>query len=73
MRRPRPSSHLPPPLTPPPYCSPLLPPSTDLTKKYLKKQKLRDYIRTVSSKDGYLLKYFSVAGDADEEDEEEDE
>ena len=43
-----------------------------LTKKYLRKQKLRDYIRTISSKDGYSLKYFVVGGKEEEEEEEED-
>ncbi|KAM7455874.1 hypothetical protein BLSTO_03373 [Blastocystis sp. subtype 1] len=35
-----------------------------LTKKYLKKQNLRDYIRVVASgKGGYKLVYFNVAKD----------
>ena len=38
-----------------------------LTKRYLKKQQLRDYLRVVAaSKNSYQLKYFSIAGDADE-------
>ena len=32
-----------------------------LTKKYLKKQQLRDYLRVIASgKNGYRLKYFSI-------------
>mmetsp|Transcript_4091 Transcript_4091/g.6244 ORF Transcript_4091/g.6244 Transcript_4091/m.6244 type:complete len:121 (-) Transcript_4091:39-401(-) len=43
-----------------------------LTKKYLKKQSLRDYIRVVAdpkNKNGYLVTYFRLADDgaADEE------
>ena len=41
-----------------------------LTKKFLKKQKLRDHIRVIATtKDGYYLKYYPI-GDAGEEDEE---
>mmetsp|Transcript_14663 Transcript_14663/g.41527 ORF Transcript_14663/g.41527 Transcript_14663/m.41527 type:complete len:139 (-) Transcript_14663:84-500(-) len=42
-----------------------------LSKRYLKKQQLRDYLRVVAaSKSTYELRYFSIAGgdeDADEE------
>lgn len=40
-----------------------------LSKRYLKKQQLRDYLRVVAaSKNSYELRYFSVAADdADEE------
>merc|ERR1712167_70736 len=39
-----------------------------LTKKFLKKQNLRDYIRVVAnSKKSYELKYFTIADDEDEE------
>ncbi len=57
-------------LLPPPPPAP-----ADLTKKYLKKNKLREYIRTVSSKSGYELRYFKIAGDGEaaEEEEEDDE
>ncbi|KAI2498762.1 Ribosomal L22e protein family [Fragilaria crotonensis] len=43
-----------------------------LSKRYLKKQQLRDYLRVVAgSKNSYELRYFSIsAGDADEADEE---
>ncbi len=45
-----------------------------LAKKFLKKNQLRDYIRVVaSSKTAYQLRYFNIAGDKDEEDEEDDE
>ncbi len=38
-----------------------------LTKRYLKKQNVRDYLRVLAtSKNGYELKYFKVAGEADE-------
>lgn len=38
-----------------------------LSKKYLKKQTLRDYIRVVSSdKQTYVFKYFSVTADDEE-------
>jgi large subunit ribosomal protein L22e len=38
-----------------------------LTKKYLKQQKLREYLRVVSSsKNGYLLKYFKFDQDDEE-------
>jgi len=43
-----------------------------LTKRYLKKQQLRDYLRVVAnSKNSYELKYFSIQAD-DVEDEDED-
>lgn len=38
-----------------------------LSKRYLKKQQLRDYLRVVAaSKNSYELRYFSIAGDAEE-------
>lgn len=43
-----------------------------LSKRYLKKQQLRDYLRVVaSSKMTYELRYFSISA-ADEEEEEEE-
>ncbi|KAJ2699923.1 Ribosomal L22e protein [Coemansia spiralis] len=47
-----------------------------LTKKFLKKNMLRDWLRVVSdSKDSYRLKYFNVSNQAEEEEsaDEEDE
>ena len=42
-----------------------------LSKRYLKKQQLRDYLRVIaSSKNSYELRYFSIAADGDDEDEE---
>ncbi|KAF8640693.1 hypothetical protein AX17_000349 [Amanita inopinata Kibby_2008] len=42
-----------------------------LTKKFLKKNSLRDWIRVVAtSKDNYQLKFYNIAAAADEEDEE---
>ncbi|KAF5356338.1 hypothetical protein D9756_003878 [Leucocoprinus leucothites] len=42
-----------------------------LTKKFLKKNSLRDWIRVVaSSKDNYHLRFYNIAGAGDEEDEE---
>ncbi|KAK4896023.1 60S ribosomal protein L22 [Elasticomyces elasticus] len=42
-----------------------------LTKKFLKKQQLRDWLRVVSTSKGeYSLKFFNVVGDDAEEDEE---
>ncbi|KAJ2078504.1 60S ribosomal protein L22 [Coemansia sp. RSA 988] len=39
-----------------------------LTKKFLKKNMLRDWLRVVAKgKDGYELKYFNVSNDANEE------
>jgi large subunit ribosomal protein L22e len=41
-----------------------------LSKRYLKKQQLRDYLRVVaSSKSTYEMRYFEISGgdDADEE------
>jgi large subunit ribosomal protein L22e len=40
-----------------------------LTKKYLKKQQLRDFLHVIATSKGtYELKYFKIsAGDADEE------
>ncbi|KAJ2421855.1 60S ribosomal protein L22, partial [Coemansia sp. RSA 2524] len=46
-----------------------------LTKKFLKKNQLRDWLRVVSeSKDTYKLKYFNVSNEAEElgDDEEEE-
>ena len=38
-----------------------------LTKKFLKKQQLRDYVRVVSeSKDAYELRYLNFAGEEEE-------
>jgi len=42
-----------------------------LTKKYLKKQQLRDWLRIVSkSKGGYELRFFNVMNDGDDDDDE---
>ncbi|KAJ3505198.1 hypothetical protein NMY22_g17665 [Coprinellus aureogranulatus] len=42
-----------------------------LTKKFLKKNQLRDWIRVVaSSKDNYALKFYNIAGTGDDEDDE---
>jgi len=42
-----------------------------LTKRYLKKQQLRDYLRVVAnSKNSYELKYFSISAGDEEVDEE---
>ncbi|CAM9847384.1 unnamed protein product [Lampetra planeri] len=42
-----------------------------LTKKYLKKNNLRDWLRVVAaSKDSYELRYFQINQDEEEEDEE---
>lgn len=42
-----------------------------LTKKFLKKHQLRDWLRLVSTdKQTYTIKYFKVTGDDEEEDEE---
>ncbi|KAF1814987.1 ribosomal protein L22e, partial [Eremomyces bilateralis CBS 781.70] len=41
-----------------------------LTKKFLKKQQLRDWLRVVSTSKGvYELRFFNVMDDAEEEDE----
>lgn len=41
-----------------------------LSKRYLKKQQLRDYLRVVaSSKNSYEMRYFSISGGDDEEEE----
>lgn len=41
-----------------------------LTKKFLKKQQLRDWLRVVSTSKGeYSLKFFNVVGDGEEEEE----
>jgi large subunit ribosomal protein L22e len=41
-----------------------------LTKKFLKKNQLRDWLRVVAhSKLGYEIRYYNIAGDAEEEDE----
>uniref|UniRef100_A0ABM0MX24 Large ribosomal subunit protein eL22 n=1 Tax=Saccoglossus kowalevskii TaxID=10224 RepID=A0ABM0MX24_SACKO len=43
-----------------------------LTKKYLKKNNLRDWLRVVASnKDTYELRYFQINQDEDEDDEDE--
>ncbi|KAJ2816824.1 60S ribosomal protein L22, partial [Coemansia erecta] len=45
-----------------------------LTKKFLKKNQLRDWLRVVSdSKDSYKLKYFNVSNEAEESGDEEEE
>ncbi|KAI9228441.1 MAG: putative 60S ribosomal protein L22 [Piptocephalis tieghemiana] len=45
-----------------------------LTKKYLKKNSLRDWVRVSSSdKNTYTLRYFNIAADEEEEEEDEDE
>ena len=42
-----------------------------LTKKFLKKQQLRDWLRVVSTSKGeYSLKFFNVVGEGEEEDDE---
>ncbi|PMD66068.1 ribosomal protein L22e [Hyaloscypha bicolor E] len=42
-----------------------------LTKKFLKKQQLRDWLRVVSTSKGvYELRFFNVVNDADEEEDE---
>lgn len=39
-----------------------------LTKKYLKKQQLRDYLRVLATKkDSYALKYFNIQKDDDDD------
>ena len=39
-----------------------------LTKKYLKKQQLRDYLRVLATKkDSYALRYFNIQKDDDDE------
>merc|ERR1712210_328829 len=44
-----------------------------LTKKYLKKNNLRDWLRVVvSAKDAYELRYFQINNEDDEEDEADD-
>ncbi len=41
-----------------------------LTKKYLKKNNLRDWLRVVASaKDAYELRYFQINNDEEDEDE----
>ena len=43
-----------------------------LSKRYLKKQQLRDYLRVVApSKNSYVLKYFSISGGEENDNEEE--
>jgi large subunit ribosomal protein L22e len=43
-----------------------------LTKKYLKKNLLRDTLRVIATgRDVYELRYFQIGNDADEEDEDE--
>ena len=42
-----------------------------LTKKYLKKQQLRDWLRVVSKSQGnYELRFYNVVGDQEEDDDE---
>lgn len=42
-----------------------------LSKRYLKKQQLRDYLRVVApSKNSYVMKYFSISGGDEGDDEE---
>ncbi|PSK35910.1 60S ribosomal protein L22 [Elsinoe australis] len=42
-----------------------------LTKKFLKKQQLRDWLRVVSTSKGvYELRFYNVVGEGDEEDDE---
>jgi len=42
-----------------------------LTKKFLKKNSLRDWIRVVAnSKDSYQLRFYNIQGAGDEEEEE---
>lgn len=42
-----------------------------LTKKYLKKNNLRDWLRVIASaKDSYELKYFQINNDEEDEEEE---
>lgn len=42
-----------------------------LTKKYLKKQQLRDFVHVIApNKTSYQLKYFNIGGDGEEEAEE---
>jgi large subunit ribosomal protein L22e len=44
-----------------------------LTKKYLKKNNLRDWLRVVATtKDAYELRYFQINNEEDEEDEDKD-
>ena len=38
-----------------------------LTKKFLKKQHLRDYIRVIARQKGYYLRYFNFHNDEEEE------
>lgn len=43
-----------------------------LTKKYLKKNNLRDWLRVIASaKDTYELRYFQISNDDEEEEDEE--
>lgn len=45
--------------------------SYNRTKKFLKKQQLRDWLRVVSTSQGvYELRFFNVVNDADEDDDE---
>jgi len=44
-----------------------------LTKKFLKKQQLRDWLRVVAStKNSYELRYFNIQENEDDEEEEEE-
>lgn len=41
-----------------------------LSKRYLKKQQLKDYMRVVaSSKNSYEMRYYAISADGDEEEE----
>ena len=40
--------------------------SCAVTKKYLKNQKIKEYVRVVSCKGGYEMKYFNIQADGDE-------
>jgi large subunit ribosomal protein L22e len=43
-----------------------------LTKKYLKKHQLRDWLRVVANgKQSYEIRYYNIAGDDEEEDDDE--
>jgi large subunit ribosomal protein L22e len=45
--------------------------TTDRTKKFLKKQQLRDWLRVVSTSKGvYELRFFNVVNEGDDEDDE---
>jgi len=46
-----------------------------VTKKYIKNQKIKEFIRVVSCKGGYEMKYYNLSGGGgeEEEDDEDDE